>query len=464
MVAAELAPYARATAASDSIAALSKALRQLGHTVSVALPRYPGFESSGLLLARRLTPLEVAPGVEVSVLDAQLPTGVSLVLFDAPALSARGPNLSVSSDAADKRVEAERYGLLVRSALAFVEERRHKGSPVDMVHLHDWPAAPLAALLNTEEAPPAVLTIHDVHGDPTFEASACELLRKAIPGDRGGRPVSFLRLGLEAARVVTTVSPSYAAELDAGDLGGALSALKEPLLGIRDGVDYATFNPATDSSIESRFDAEDPTNKVRCKTALLRSLELSIEASRPLFVVTLFDADASGLEMARAVLPRWLEQGATVVVAGGEALSELMALKQSFPEDLGLLPQASEADLRKLAAAADFLVSVREPPPAPHQELVAQRYGALPLANAAGSILDAVVDADPGLETGTGFLYAPRTAQALLGAVGRALAAFRNPELSRMRRRVMRADLGWDRPARRYAQLYRRVLGEPSLA
>jgi starch synthase len=102
--------------------------------------------------------------------------------------------------------------------------------------------------------------------------------------------------------------------------------------------------------------------------------------------------------------------------------------------------------------------------PCGHIELVAQRYGALPVAEALGGIPDVVVDMDAELETGTGFTYDRESDDALLGAVERAVSAFGRPEFSLLRRRIMRRDLGWDRPARRYVQVYRRLLGEPSLA
>ena len=96
--------------------------------------------------------------------------------------------------------------------------------------------------------------------------------------------------------------------------------------------------------------------------------------------------------------------------------------------------------------------------PGGNRQLFAQRYGAVPIALAAGGLVDAIVDADIELETGTGFLFDALEAEALLGALSRAFSAYGNPGFARLRRRVMRLDVAWDRPARRYAQLYRKVL------
>lgn len=465
MVAAELGPQARVTPAADSIAALSKAMRQLGHQVTVALPKSAGFEAAGMLLARRLSPLVLHSGLEVTVLDGQLASGVSLVLFDSPAFTENGPMFGASG--ADES-DAERAALLASAAAAFVRERREHKKPFDIVHLHDWPAAPAAGLIRGEGAPPTVLTIHGLSEEKTFNPAAARLLGPAVDDARArvGQRVSFLRLGMLAARAVTTVSPSYADLLGRGPLSHTVAQLAEPIVGVLDGVDYAIFNPATDPGLESRFDAEDPSNKGRCKTALLRALELELVPERPLIVIFLDGMDPQGQRALLAALPRILELDVAVVAAGKTAAAtaaELARLRASFAGDLAVSPKGEGVDLRRLVAGADFVLSAQGEVPCGHVQLVAQRYGALPVAEARGGMPDAVVDADAELETGSGFLYGAGEEDALLGAVQRAVSAYATSGFSRLRRRVMRRDLSWDRPARRYEQVYRRLLGDPSV-
>jgi starch synthase len=464
MVAAELGPHARATAAADSIAALAKAIRQLGHGVTVALPKTSGFHSAGPLLARRLSPLVVEPGLEVTVLDGQLASGVAIVLFDAPELGNDRP-VFAAGPGEDSEADGSRYALFARAAAAFVRERQELARPVDVVHLHDWPAAPVAALLDREGAPPTVLTVHGFAAERSFEPARLGRLGHLVeePSARVGSRVSPLRLGLRSARTLTTVSPGYADALAKGPLAGLLAARREPLLGVLEGVDYAIFNPATDSAIESRFDAEDLSNKGRCKTALVRAAGLRLETERPLLVALLPGIDAAGRSQLLSALPRLLDQNLAVVVAGAhdpEFAGEIQRLQQDFPGDLGLAPRSEDSDLRRCLAAADFTLTIRAHAPAAPLELAAQRYGALPIAAASGGIPDAVIDVDAELETGTGFLYELAQSDGLLGAVERALSAYGDPRFPSLRRRVMRRDLGWDRPARRYLQLYRKTLGE----
>lgn len=455
MVAAELAPHARATAAADSIAALAKALRQLGHGVTVALPRSSGFQSNGPLLARRLTPLSIEPGLDVTVLEGQLPSGVSLVLFDAPEFAA---------DELTSESGGERIALLSRSAHALVRERKEQGKRVDVVHLHDFAAAPTAALLADGELAPSVLTIHSFGPERTFAPASLARLGHVVdePRARVANRVSPLRLGMVNAKVVTTVSPGYAAELGESALGALVQALPEPLVGVLDGVDYATYSPATDAAIESRFDAEDLSNKGRCKTALVRATGLRLETERPLLVVLLAPSDPTGHDLLVRALPRLLSLPLAVVVFGAtdnERGAELSALQQQYAGDLGLLLRGDDPELRRCLSAADFTLSARAHSPAAHQELFAMRYGALPIAAARGAVKDVIVDVDAELETGTGFSFDELSEDELVGAVQRAVSAFGSPRFAQLRRRAMRRDLAWDRPARRYLQVYKKLAG-----
>lgn len=465
MVAAELGPHVRITPAADSIAALGKALRQLGHGVTIALPKSPEFDASGLLLARRLSPLQIESGLEVTVFDGQLASGVGLVLFDAPIFAGARPGLGDPGGEAD---DAERFAILSRASAAFVRERRELKKPLDVVHLHDWRAAPTAALLEEPEAPPCVLTIHNFDDEPSFGPEALRhlgLTRVDPRAEFRGR-ISFLRLGLLKARAVTTVSSSYAAFLQHGPLSQIASELTEPIVGILDGIDYATYNPATDPALESRYDAEDASNKGRCKTALLRARELLLEPDRPLVVVHAAGAETSRQECLAGALTRLLDNDLAIVVVGNldSSIAETLGrLQQDCPGDLALVPSPENAEFRRLVAAADFFVTARGPVPCAHLELIAQRYGALPIAEASGGVPDVVIDVDAELVTGTGFLYSPESSDALVAAVSRAISAYGRSEFFRLQRRLMRREVGWDRPARRYVQVYGQALGRPSV-
>ncbi|MDQ2647182.1 MAG: glycogen synthase GlgA, partial [Myxococcota bacterium] len=265
----------------------------------------------------------------------------------------------------------------------------------------------------------------------------------------------------------TTVSAGYAQELEAGELGPVLRARATPLAGVLDGLDYAVYNPATDSALEARYDAEDPSNKARSKTALLRALELELDVERPLLVV-LLNKDGADSKLVLSSITRLLDQDLSVVAAGAGAQSDavraaLSAMRSEHPGDFGVVERSDEPELRRLMAAADFVLTVRRGVPCAYEELCAQRYGAVPIAHASGGVTDVVVDIDAELETGTGLCFTDLTESALVGVVERALSAYGHPQFSALRRRLLRKDLGWDRAARRYLQIYRQARGENAL-
>jgi starch synthase len=439
MVAAELAPYARETDAADAVPALSKALRQLGHGVTVALPRYPGFEEHGLFVARRLSPLPVGSS-GITVFDGQLASGVELVLFDGPGLFDRA---GVFADRAGEYSDNDkRFAFLGRAAAALVRQRAEQNKPFAVVHAHDWPGALAIAELGAG-APPTVLTIHDVR-----------------------RQGAALKAGLAAAGAVTTVSPTYArsfsvAEHVGGSLSASFEALREPVVGISHGIDYAVYNPATDPVLDARYDAEDAGNKARTKGAMLRHLGLELELLRPLVVLAGELSREHGTDLVLDALPELMKYDVALVIAGkGEDFdAALAAARQEYPETFAYVPSLDDATFRRLNAAADIVLAPARYEPASTGPMIAARYGAVPVAHASGGYLDTVVDCDPELETGTGFLFESPTADSLLSAVGRALTAYANEAgFNRLRRRLMRLDSSWDRPARRYLRTYQRLI------
>jgi starch synthase len=237
-----------------------------------------------------------------------------------------------------------------------------------------------------------------------------------------------------------------------------------PIVGIVNGIDYATCNPATDPLIVSRFHAEDCANKGLSKTALVRELGLELDPERPLVACVGTATRDGGLDLLEQALPAILKNSLTMVVAlrppsRGPLVERLEAALRQCPERSALVREANEAMEHRLLAAADLLVVPARHVPCGSLQLMGQRYGAVPVVCASGGHLDTVVDCDPGLTTGTGFLVDELSANALAQAIERGLVALRDPGWAHLRRRVMRLDLGWDRPARRYLQVYRQAIG-----
>jgi starch synthase len=475
--ASELSPFAKVGGLADVVAALGKALRQLGHKVTLAMPRFPPLERGGLLVARRLTPLTFAMGqqqVEVTVYDGRLGSGVELLLFDAPGLYDREG--VYGEGGVDYPDNARRFAVFSRAAAELVRQRANAGSPFDIVHAHDWPAALLPVYMRELEAAqgakptPVVLTIHNLAHQGLFprdvlgSVGLSENLFVPEKLEFYGK-VNFLKGGLIAASKLTTVSATYAREIQTKERGhgleGVLAMRSKDLIGITNGIDYATWNPATDTALASRYDAEDPTNKELCRTAVLRELGLSLSNTGPLVLHVGRMVAQKGTDLVIGLLPKLVFAGATVVMAGdgdSELVDRATAATEALSDQTRFVRAAPEALVHRLFAGADIVLVPSRFEPCGLVQLYGQRYGALPVAHATGGLSDTIVDADAALETGTGFLFGEPDVDGLLGAAQRAIAAHASPRWAALRRRVMRLDLGWDRPARRYDQIYRSLL------
>jgi starch synthase len=277
--------------------------------------------------------------------------------------------------------------------------------------------------------------------------------------------LNVLKQGILTATALTTVSPTYAREIQTADHGskleGVLAARGPQLTGIVNGVDYGVWNPATDSALPARYDAEDHAAKARCRGALQKELGLELSASAPILANIGRIVPQKGTDLVADVVPRLLRSTDAQIVICGDGDPSLVARVEAAAAGSGakgrcaFVRAASEGIVHRALAAADIVLVPSRFEPCGLVQMYAQRYGALPVAHATGGIVDTVVDCDAQLETGTGFLFDEPTADALFAATERAIAARVSPRWPALVRRVMRLDRAWERAARRYEQLYR---------
>jgi starch synthase len=472
----ELSPFVKVGGLADVSAALPKALRALGHAVTIVMPRFPALEKHGLLLARRLTPLRFALGdrtFEATVLDGRLASQVDLVVVDVPGLFERDGVYGERGE--DYPDNAIRFAALSRAAAELVQQRVAGGRHVDVVHCNDWPTALVPTYLRAlvAETPAlagvrTVLTIHNAAHQGVFPKETVPTLgigwdAFTVDGLEFYGQVNLLKQGIVTADAVTTVSPTYAREIQTpqggAKLDGVLRARGESLLGITNGIDYSVWNPATDPALAARYDAEDFSNKARCKGALQSELRLPVDANAPLIACVGRMVEQKGTDLVTAAMPKILRAtDAQIVFAGEGDASTVAAVEAAVAKSHGraaFAHVASEALVHRILGGADIVLVPSRYEPCGLVQMYAQRYGSLPVARATGGMIDTIVDCDAKLETGTGFLFDDPTASALLGATERAIAARMLPKWSSLIRRAMRLDRGWERAARRYDQLFR---------
>jgi starch synthase len=270
--------------------------------------------------------------------------------------------------------------------------------------------------------------------------------------------LSVLKGGVLAADALTVAAPNLVTDLADesrhGPLAVAFARRATATTGILAGLDYAVYNPATDAELASRFDAEHLDAKRICRTAVLRDAGLDLDGDRPLLVC--MSQAGAGFDAAwlKTLCGELLNNDLNLIVAGDGA-QQLDPLPQSAARKAALISKSTPAMERKLYAAADLVLCLTPYPGDGLSIRKAQRYAAIPIAQSQGAALDTIVDCDPQLETGTGFLFeGPADVEA---TVQRALVAYRSGAWPRLQRRVARLDLSWDRVAHRYQKLYRQL-------
>ena len=465
VVAPEVAPYIGSTGLAEVASALPKALRGLGHRVTVAAPLFRGVDPAARSFARRLTKLEArleGRTYACELYDGRTPGGVEVSFIGHEEVLRGAAALESPGDAQE--------GVALRAGVfagAIVELVRARGA--DVIHAHDWLGALVAHQLAAREvAVPVVLTVHDPSAQGRFDASLAGAL--GLDDDRGEAArrdgsIGVLAAGLRSASRVTTVSPTFAREITRAPHGAGLEdvfeALGERLSGILNGVDVSVWNPATDAELAARFDPMDLSGKARCKADLQRKFGLPVRRDTPLLGMVASETDEGGFDLFAKAATQVLRNDCQVAVGwvgseDAELAGVLRELSERWPDRLQVLADTRPSVRHRLISGSDLVLVPSRRQPCGDTQMQAHRYGALPIARRTGGLADTIVDADPKLHTGTGFLFDRAEPEDLLAAVRRAFAAYdREDAVDAMRRRVMTIDHSWERGARLYERAYR---------
>ncbi len=478
LVAPEIAPYSKTVSSAEPVAALGKALRTLGHKVTVIAPLWASIDTSARHLGRRLTKIEVdvaGTPTRLSLYEGRTSGGVDLLFLGSEEQFPVGVVASDESEAASAR-----WGLFLRGAMELLHRRE---SRPDVVHVHEWQAAPLALMLREDRelaALPVVLTISSMDSVGRFERAA--LGHFALPaslfsidGVEFFGKFSSLKAGLVAAARIITPGPSFLRSFlergGGGGLEGVLKSREGALLGIVPGVDASLFNSATDTHLTTRFDAMDVAGagtfgKMRCKAALQQELGFPVTGDVPLAVVLGGSGPRSGLDRLAEVVPALARNNVQLAVLvsdpGSTATSRIAELAARFPDRIALRLGNGTSDDSSLAhralGAADLAIVAALDDPRTTLQMEAHRYATLPIGRRIGLYADTVVDCDAQLRSGDGFSFEEASAEALLGAIQRAIAGFAlGPAFRAAQLRAIGADHGWERPARLHERVYRQA-------
>ena len=476
-VGAEVYPLIKTGGLADVLGALPQALCNQGADLRLLLPGLPGIIDA-VLHAKKVCQIgPVFGAASVTLLRAQMPyTQVPAYVIDAPFLYRRGGGPYQDRHGAEWADNLQRFGLLGWVAAQLAQGQLDPDWQAEVVHAHDWHAAMSCAYLHAHPAGEAasVFTVHNLAFQGLFPHDDWALLglssRYMSPSalEFHGQ-LSFMKAGLYYADHITTVSPTYAQEIQTPEQGcgldGLLRSRAHDLSGILNAVDEAVWNPATDAAIPVPFEAKKTAGKARCKAALQQELGLAGKPDAPLFGVVSRLTEQKGLYLVLALLDELIARGGQLVVLGaGEAALEdaFLARAAAHPQAVAVRIGYDEAHAHRIFAATDVTLVPSRFEPCGLTQMYGLKYGSLPLVHRVGGLADTVVDcALENLADGSanGFVFDAFNPEAMARAMRRAWALYeRKSEWRSVRQRAMQQPLGWDKAAAQYAALYRRLL------
>lgn len=476
LVSSEVAPYAKTGGLADVTAALARYLSRAGHDVRTFLPFYRRVTHGNHVIERmpRLQDLSMQVGsrrIGYSIASTTMPkSSAPLFLVDCPQLYDRDGIYAADGD------EHLRFAFLSRAA---IEACQHMRWAPDVFHVNDWHTALVPLYLRTVyawdrlfERARTVLTLHNNAYQGIFPSSVADDLQLANETRylhqedwRAGR-INFLKTGILYATALTTVSRTYAQEIQGDELGmglqGMLRQRNDHLFGILNGVDADEWNPRTDALIPHRFDARDLSGKARMRAALLQKAGLPPAEDGPVLGVVSRLTAQKGFELLHDTLTVFLqrEDMRVVVLGSGEERFEQWFewLVRNFPRKVAYKKGYDNELAHWIEAGADIFLMPSRYEPCGLNQMYSLAYGTVPLVRRTGGLADTVQAWDGATRSGTGFLFDAYDSQALFDALQRALRTYRDTDAwSRLVRNGMAQDFSWEKQIERYVDLYRRL-------
>ncbi|MCP4538925.1 MAG: glycogen synthase [Chloroflexi bacterium] len=471
-LAAEAVPFAKVGGLADVAGSLPQAVKALGHDVRLMMPRYGTIRSDQFPMEKTGGPISVPVGPEKerihlirSMTGEEIQVPVYLIWNDLY-FSSRDRVYGFEDD-------AQRFTVFGRAALAALELLDWKP---DVIHANDWHTGIVPAWLNTDGRRDSfyrdIATLFTIH-NLTYQGITGRLILtfaqmedvKHLAVEQPGT-VNWMAQGIAHADLINTVSKQYAQEILTPEMGMGLDPLlterKKQLFGIVNGIDYEQWNPATDDDIPHGFDVNGLDRRIANKTALQQQARLPVRSEIPLVgMVTRLD-HVKGMDLMEPVLEWLLEREAQFVLLGtGEPKYHEMfeQIQARFPNRMRAFLKFDEVLARRIYAGADMFLMPSGVEPCGLGQLIAMRYGCVPVVRATGGLADTVADYTAKRGRGTGFTFTDYGSEACIDALERALKAYDDKHAwRRMQQRGMSVDFSWSASAEEYVKLYRRAI------
>ena len=472
--ASEAAPFAKTGGLADVAGSLPPAIASLGHEVSVVMPRYRRVDVQALKL-KHVASFTVPLGSwkeRCDVLKGTMGKNVAVyfinkdVYYDRPELYG-----TAHGDYSDN---AERFIFFARAIPELCSALKLRP---DIIHCNDWQTGLVPLYLRelygkTELLGKAktVFTVHNLgyqglfwHWDMRLTGLGWDVFTPE--GIEFWGKMNLLKAGLVSADVITTVSKTYSREIQTPEYGsgleGVLTKRSADLHGIVNGIDYATYDPAHDRDIGHHYTAFRPAGKAACKKKLLRLITLK-DSGGPLIGLVTRLVDQKGLDILTEALPEIMSLGIGLVILGtGDALYHRLLADAAalYRGRMRVLLQYDDDLAKNIYAGCDMFLMPSRYEPCGLGQMIAQRYGTVPIVRRTGGLTDTVTDYNPRTGRGTGFLFNDYSAEALTECLCRALEVYGNRAKWRLLMQAgMKQDFSWEHSAKEYVKLYRMAM------
>ncbi|MER2607319.1 MAG: glycogen synthase GlgA [Siculibacillus sp.] len=475
-VVSEIYPLIKTGGLADVAGALPGALAREGVEMRTLVPGYPAVTAALEPGAEVVFRLKDLFGGKATVIAGRA-KGLDLFVLDAPHLYDRPGNPYHDAEGVDWPDNPFRFAGLARVA-AEIGFGAVKGFVPDVVHTHDWQTGLTAAYLDYDgrRRPGTVATVHNLAFQGQYPKDLLAELRLpphawGVDGVEYYDTIGFLKASLRMSDRVTTVSPTYAAEIRTTEggmgLSGLLSGRTGVVSGILNGIDTEVWNPASDPLIAAHYDAGSPSSRKPNKSALQRRFGLKVDRRAMVFGVVSRLSWQKGLDMVLAGIESILGVGGQLALLGSgdkDLVEGFRHAAAAHPGRVGVVIGYDESLAHLIQAGSDALLVPSRFEPCGLTQLCALRYGAIPIVTRVGGLADTIIDAnDMALDAGagTGVMFTPPQVEMYRAAIQRAADLFADQGVwRRLMKNAMKTDVSWGRSAARYARLYRDLVSE----
>jgi starch synthase len=473
-------PFAKTGGLADVVGALPPELVKLGHKVSVFLPLYrsvrPFLPAEWKFAIRSVTIPFVSYNRFAGIVDGGLRDGVQYYFVDCPEMFDRDGFYGPKTGVGDFWDNAERFGLFCRAVL---EASKILGVP-EIFHVHDWQAALIPILLRSVyyfdpvfQKVGVVLTIHNAGYQGWFPSDAIRGL--LLPWDlftfdkvEAHDMFNWLKGGLVFSDYLTTVSETYAREIQTPEFGEGLQQILErrhwDLRGILNGVDYAQWDPSHDPKLAAHYSPDDLSGKLECRKDLLHAFGLeNVQDSTPVIGIISRLATQKGFDFVASIADEMMKRNLALVVLGsGEQVYEsfFRNLAAAHPDKVAVQIKYDDSLAHKIEAGSDMFLMPSKYEPCGLNQIYSLKYGTVPIVRGTGGLEDTVEEWNADHRSGTGFKFHGYWAGDLMWAIDRALWVFEKDKegWQALMRNGMAKDYAWEHPAREYQGVYEEVL------